>query len=505
MTVGMVWLVGAGPGDRGLITVAAAERLATAEVVVYDRLVDPALLKLAPPDAERISVGKEAGHHSLPQDEINALLVAKAREGKRVVRLKGGDPFVFGRGGEEAETLVAAGIPFAVVPGVSSAIAVPAYAGIPLTHRGVASSFAVVTGHEDPSKDESDVDWQKLATAVDTIVILMGGANLGDIVERLIAGGRDPSTPVAVIRWGTTSQQRTVHGTLADIAKRVAEAGLTPPVVTVVGQVTTLNQSLRWFDTRPLFGLRVLVTRAEGQATELSTALRELGADPIELPAIEIEPRPDRKRLRATLDRLDNGGYDWAVFTSANGVDVFFQFLTTDGKDARALGWSRVCAIGPGTAAALARHGIVADLLPERFIAEGIVEALGKQRIMGNRILWVRARGARRTLALGLMRLGAEVEELPLYRAVPPREVDAEAMRRLRDGEIDVVTFASPSAVRNLAKMLGGDTSMLAKARIACIGPVTARAARKLGLRVDIEAPEHTVAGLVSDLCRRQL
>jgi len=500
---GKVWLVGAGPGDPGLITMAGVACLAGAEVVVYDRLVDRRLLDLAPPEAERISVGKAASSHSLAQEEINDLLVAKARGGKTVVRLKGGDPYVFGRGGEEAEALVAAGIPFEVVPGVTSAVAVPAYAGIPVTHRRMASSFAVVTGHEDPTKGESSIDWEHLAKGVDTLVFLMGGANLGGIARRLVECGRTPDTPTAVVRWGTTPHQQTVTGTLADIADRVAKAGLTPPVVTVVGEVAALRDKLRWYDNRPLFGKRILVTRAEKQAGELSQALAELGAEPVELPAIEIRPRVDGKALRFALDRLDAAEYDWLVFTSANGVDVFFGHLCQQGRDARALGRARVCAIGPGTAEMLACFGIVADLLPERFVAEGVVDALSKQDIMGKRVLWLRARGARRTLALGLARLGAQVDELPLYTAAAPKDANAEALARLRAGEIDVVTFASSSAVRNLAKLLGDDVSALEKPLIACIGPVTARAARKLGLRVDVEASEHTVDGLVQALRER--
>jgi uroporphyrinogen III methyltransferase/synthase len=497
---GIVSLVGAGPGDPGLITVAGVERLARADVVVYDRLADERLLKLAPPDAELISVGKAPGGHTMPQEEINALLVARAREGKRVVRLKGGDPFVFGRGGEEAETLVAAGIPFEVVPGVTSAVAAPAYAGIPVTHRRLASSFTVVTGHEDPAKAEGAVDWERVAKSADTLVILMGGANLGEIMRRLVDSGRAPDEPVAVVRWGTTPHQRAISGTIADIAARVAGAGLTPPFVTVVGRVVSLRETLAWFEKRPLFGKRVLVTRAKDQADELSQALAALGAEPVELSAIEIVPRVERKKLREALARLDADEYDWLIFTSANGVDIFFDCLREAGRDARLLGRSQVCAIGPGTAEALRRQGIVADLVPERFIAEGVVEALAQRDIMGKRVLWLRARGARRTLALGLTRLGARVEELPLYRAEAPREVDGEALRRLRDGEIDVVTFASPSAVRNLARMLSGDLSALEKPRIATIGPVTSRAVRRLGLRVSAQAREHTIEGLAHAL-----
>ena len=500
---GTVWLVGAGPGDPGLITVAGVDVLSRAEVVVYDRLVSRRLVDLAPPKAERIFVGKhsaEGGGSGYSQRQINDLLVARAREGKRVVRLKGGDPFVFGRGGEEAEALVAAGIPFEIVPGVSSAIAAPAYAGIPLTHRRISSSFTVVTGHEDPDKPGSAIDWERIAKGADTLVILMGGANLGEIMKRLAECGRAPDEPVAVVRWGTTPDQRVVAGSIADVAIRVAEAGLTPPLVTVVGPVVRLRDTLRWFDNRPLFGKRVLVTRAAEQAGVLSHALAEAGAEPIELPAIEIVPRIDKKALRQALDRLDAAEYDWLVFSSANGVDIFFDELRRGKKDARALGRARVCAIGPATAITLARHGVHADLVPERFLAEGVVEALAAQDMTAKRVLWPCARGARRTLVVGLERLGANVDELPLYSAAVPKEVDAEAMSRLRAGEVDIVTFASSSAVRNLLKMLGGDTSPLETPLIACIGPVTAATARRLGLRVDVEAPKHTIEGLMRAL-----
>jgi len=502
---GKVWLVGAGPGDPGLVTTDALEAVVRSDVLIYDRLVPRRLIKLALPETERIFVGKDPtqqGGSGFSQQEINDLLIAKAREGKRVVRLKGGDPFVFGRGGEEAEALVAAGIPFEVVSGVSSALAAPAYAGIPVTHRRLASSFTVVTGHEDPDKPESAVDWQRIAKSADTLVILMGGANLGDIMELLVEGGRAPDEPVAVIRWGTTPAQQVVVGTVGDVAERVAEAELTPPLVTVVGPVVGLREKLRWFDNRPLFGKRVVVTRAREQAFAMTHALTKAGAEPIELPAIEIVPRVDRKALRQALDRLGAAEYDWLVFSSANGVDIFFDRLRRQTKDARALGRARVCAIGPVTAAALARHGVIADVVPERFIAEGMVEALSERDMMGKRLLWPRARGGRRTPVVALERLGAQVDELPLYSAAVPKQVDAEAMARLRAGEVDIVTFASPSAVRNLLKMLG-DASLLEKPLIACIGPVTARAARRAGLRVDVEASEHTVEGLLAALSSR--
>jgi uroporphyrinogen III methyltransferase/synthase len=500
---GKVWLVGAGPGDPSLMTVAGVAALAEAEVVVYDRLVSAQLLELAPSSAERIFVGKEASAHALGQEEINALLVEKARQGRRVVRLKGGDPFVFGRGGEEAEALAAAGVPFEVVPGVTSAVAVPAYAGIPITHRGLASSFAVITGHEDPTKAETAIDWSKLATGVDTLVFLMGAATLPQIVEKLVEHGRAAATPVAVIRWGTTPAQEVVTGTLADIARRVKEARLEPPAVAVVGEVVRLRETLRWFDSpqaKPLFGKRVLVTRTRQQASALSRLLSQQGAEPIELPTLELVPRHDPRRLARALSALTSGRYQWVVFTSANGVDIFFQRLREAGRDARAFAGARVCAIGPGTAATLATHGLRADLVPEEFVAESVVEALARQKVAKNRILLPRAEGARRELVRGLRALGARVDELPLYVAAPPGAPEPEALRRLRAGEVDVVTLASSSAVRNLLKLLGGDTAPLKGPLIACIGPVTARTAREAGLEVGVESKEHTIPGLVAAL-----
>lgn len=497
---GKVWLVGAGPGDPGLLTLAGAACLSRAEVVVYDRLVHPRLLDLAPAGAERIYVGKQAGGHTLTQDEINALLVARAREGKRVVRLKGGDPYVFGRGGEEAMALAAAGVPFDVVPGVTSAVAAPAYAGIPVTHRGLASSVAVVTGHEDAAKEESSIDWARLATGMDTLVLLMGLANLPDIAEQLVRHGRPPETPAAVIEWGTLPRQRTVSGTLEDIARRAAEAGLQPPAVTVVGEVARLRETLRWFDNRPLFGKRVLVTRTRRQASALSQALAEAGAEPIELPAIEIEPRADPASVQAARDALRAGAYAWAVFTSANGVELFFGHLRERGLDARAFGSALVVAIGPGTAEALASEGITADVVPENFVTEGLLRALVEHELTGRRVLVPRAEGARRELIEGLESLGARVDELTLYRSAVPREPDAEGLRRLRAGEVDIVTFASSSAVRNLVEILGGDLETLRGPLIACIGPITAKTAEEVDLTVGLVSEEHTIAGLVAAL-----
>ncbi|HLB28743.1 MAG TPA: uroporphyrinogen-III C-methyltransferase [Dehalococcoidia bacterium] len=498
MKAGTVYLVGAGPGDPGLITVEGLRLLQEADLVVYDRLVAPSLLAHCRPEAELIYVGKAGGDHTLPQDEINALLVARAREGKRVVRLKGGDPFVFGRGGEEAEVLTGAGIPFVVVPGVTAAVAAAAYAGIPVTHRRYASSFAVITGHEDAAKETSSIAWSSLA-AIDTLVILMGTRSLPDVAERLLAGGRPPSTPVAVVHWGTTPRQRTVVGTLADIAGQVQS--LPPPTVVVIGEVVRLRETLNWFENRPLFGKRVLVTRARHQASVLARLLADEGAEVIELPALEIRPTVDEERLAQAIRCLAGGEYSWAVFTSANAVEVFFAHLRQVGYDARAFGGARVCAIGPATAQALEERGIHADAVPEEYIAEGVVAALAGQVASGQRVLVPRAEGARQELVDGLAALGARVDEMTLYRAEVPEEALAEALARLRGGEVDIVTFTSSSTVRNLVQLLGGDVESLRQSVIACIGPVTAQTAEELlGRKPDLVAREHTMPGLVRAL-----
>ena len=393
---GSVSLVGAGPGDPGLITVAGRERLRRADVVVYDRLAHPALVAEAPADAERIYVGKASADHAVPQDEIGRLLVDRARAGKRVVRLKGGDPFVFGRGGEEADDLVAAGVEFDVVPGITSAIAVPAYAGIPITHRDAASSFAVVTGHEAPGKPASRIDWAALATGVDTLVFLMGRRALAEIAAQLIAEGRDPATPAAAIEWGTTPRQRTVAAPLSELADAAEAAALSPPTVIVVGDVVALRERLRWYDDRPLFGKRVLVTRTRAQAGKLSSALWDAGAEPIEFPAIEIVPR-DPAPAVAAATRLAAGDYDWAVFTSANGVDAFWRAVEAAGLDARAFGGVRLAAIGPATVDALAAHGLRTDVVPGSLRRRGAGRGAGAGGRGGRPRLAASGRRARAT------------------------------------------------------------------------------------------------------------
>jgi uroporphyrinogen III methyltransferase/synthase len=482
-----VYLVGAGPGDPGLLTVRAAEVLARADVVVYDRLSVEALLDLAPLDAKRISVGKAPGQVTLAQQDISALLVAEAAEHATVVRLKGGDPFVFARGGEEAAALIAAGIDFEIVPGITSALAVPAYAGIPVTLRHSSTSFTVVTGHEDPSVgEEGSVDWQAVARVGGTIVILMGVARIAAIARELLAGGLSPDTPAAAVRWGTRPEQTTVRATLGTIA----DQPLAAPSVIVVGEVAAVD--LAWFERRPLFGRRVVVTRTRQQASQLSAALQRAGADPIEVPVIEIAPPvDDGAALAAAVARL--GAYDWVVLTSPNGAQRLLAAVAAAGLDARAFGSARVAAIGPGTARVLAGGGIVADLVPERFVAESLLDALGPPTGRG-RILLARAAVARDVLPDGLRERGWAVDVVDAYRTVPaPITVE----QRAAVAAADVITFTSSSTVERTLEALGADALPPV---IACIGPVTSATARQHGLRVDVEASVHTIDGLVAAL-----
>ena len=479
-----VYLVGAGPGDPGLLTRRGAELLARADVVVYDRLAPRALLELAPANAERVDVGKAPGDVAMGQDAINALLVDRGARGLEVVRLKGGDPFVFGRGAEEAEALRDAGVTFEVVPGITSAIAAAAYAGIPVTHRGLSTHFTVVTGHEDPAKGAIDTDWDALARAGGTLVILMGAGRIEELARRLVAGGRSPETAVAAVQWGTRPEQRTVRATLGTIA----DAGVQPPSAIVVGPVAGID--LAWFEARPLFGRTVVVTRAREQASELRARLERLGATVVELPTIAIEA------IDFDLPPLDE--YAWLVFTSANGVDAFFdRGLVRAGLDARALGRVRVAAIGPGTAAALGRRGIRADLLPERFVAESLLEAFPDPGAPGERVLLARAEQARDVLPEGLGDRGYVIDVLPVYRtlAVVPDPAD---LALVRDGSVDVITFTSSSTVARFCDAVG----LLAEPLplIASIGPVTSATARERGLRVDVEADPHTIDALVESV-----
>src|SRR5215216_107482 len=495
----MIYLVGSGPGDPGLFAVKGVRCMEEADAVVYDRLAPDALLGYARPEAEKIYVGKKPGNPTMSQEEINDVLVDLGRVGKTVVRLKGGDPYIFGRGGEEALALLQAGLPFEVVPGVTSGVAAPAYAGIPVTHRQVSTSVAFVTGHEDPTKGRTDVDWDKLANGADTLVLYMGVGRLAEISSGLISAGRTPDTPVACVRWGTIPEQRTVTGTLEDIADRVAEAGLKPPAIIVVGDVVALRESgLDWYERRPLFGRRVVVTRARAQAGELSAELERLGAEVYEFPTIEISPPQDFGPLDAAIRELDS--FDWLVFTSVNGVEAFAERLRHHGLDLRAVPrGAKVAAIGPATAERIERAGLRVDVVPEEYRAEGLIEALDADQIAGERVLIPRAKVAREILPDRLREAGAEVVVPPAYESVPSSQGKEELSLRLRAGEIDCVTFTASSTVENFVGAFGAEEAarLLAETRVACIGPITADTARKRGLRVDAEAEQYTILGLV--------
>lgn len=496
---GKVYLVGAGPGDPGMITVKGLRCLEQAQVVVYDRLLDPSLLESTPESAERIFVGKERGRQALTQDEINSLLVEEAQSGKLVVRLKGGDPFVFGRGGEEALELARHHIPFEVVPGITSAVAAAAYAGIPITHRKVASCFTVVSGSEDPSKPESSIPWDVLARTGGTLVVLMGWAALTSIMETLQKEGMPTGTPVALVQWGTWSQQRTVTGTLENVVNKGQEAGLKPPVIAVIGPVVNLREQLRWFDTRPLFGKKVLITRSRTQASNLRTILDDLGAQTLELPSVEIAPLEDYTQVDQAVAHLDEFG--WVIFASTNGVEAVFDRLHAQGRDARAFGKTALGAIGPATAQALTRRGIIPDFTPVRSVSEEVVAELLDRDWKGVSVLLPGSDIGRDVLAQGLSDLGARVERVPAYRTITPQGVTEQARQILEQG-VDVITFTSSSTVRNLLDILDGDKRCLDSSFIACIGPVTARTAEELGIRVDLVAEDHTVEGLVDSLVR---
>ncbi len=495
MSKGKVYLVGAGPGDPGLLTLKAAECLSGADVVIYDQLVDQHVLAFAPPQAEFIYAGKSGAKHALEQDQINALLVQKARRSNIVVRLKGGDPLVLGRGGEEADTLRKARIPFEIVPGVTSAVAVPAYAGIPVTHRGVASSFAVITGHEDPSKQQSSLNWDKLATGIDTLVFLMGMNNLKYITSQLIKHGRKPGTPVAVIRDGTLPSQTTVTGTLDDIAAKVKKQGLGPPAVIVVGDVVKLRDRLRWYDQQPLFGRRVLITRPALQAEGMELMLRERGAVPVLHPVIDIKPAISYRKLDKAIKNIIH--YDWLIFTSVNGVDAFFYRMDQLGKDARWLANIKTGVIGPATNRALEERGIRSDFMPVVFTSTGLLAAIRRNRIKNKKVLLPRANIADKELSDGLKELGASVDKVTVYRTVAARASQSKRRELLLAGRIDVVTFTSASTVTGLLRGMNKEDIASIKAKIACIGPKTAQTAVSAGLKADIIAAESTTESLV--------
>ena len=497
---GKVYLVGAGPGDPGLITLRGKYLLEHAEVVVYDYLANPKLLNYVPKKAQLIYAGKKGGGlHAFTQDAINKLLVEHAKAGKMVVRLKGGDPFIFGRGAEEIQELVAEGINFEVVPGVTSATAAATYAGIPITHRDYTASVAFVTGHEDPKKKLSNISWDKLATGVGTIVIYMGIKTLPTITRKLIHYGRSPETPVAVVRWASTPQQRSVVGTLATICDVVEEADIKPPALVIVGEVVKLRESIDWFEKRALFGRRIVVTRTREQASELVAQLEEEGAECLEYPTIHIEPVDDYTVPDQAIHGM--GDYQWVLFTSLNAVTYFFRRLALLGLDSRQLAGPKIAAVGKATAEKLLGYGIKADLIPEKFTGEGLAEALVQSQVAGSRILLPRALKAADLLPETLIDAGATVTVAPVYRTVPPQGRKEELREQLESREVDLVTFTSSSTVTNFLAMLEARDQeelhrLLDGVTIAAIGPVTAATLAEHGLRVDIQPSRYTIADM---------
>ncbi|HVJ18840.1 MAG TPA: uroporphyrinogen-III C-methyltransferase [Polyangiaceae bacterium] len=497
MTAGKVWLIGAGPGEPGLITVRGLELLSQADVVLHDALAHPALLDVCA-QAERRNVGKRFGEPSSKQEEINSQLIELARQGKRVVRLKGGDPLMFARGSEEALALARAGIEFEIVPGVSSPVAATAYAGISLTHRELSSSVTFITGSDRVGKEWSPEAWRKLATATDTICILMGMWRLEPITRAIIEGGRDPETPAAVIQWGARPAQRVVTATLATLAERVRAEQLTNPAIIVVGDVVRLREELRWYDVRPLFGKRMLLPRALEQSRATAQAVRERGAEPVIAPAIAIDDPPDVARFEAALGALAD--YDWVLFTSANGVERAFAGLARLGRDARAFGKALIGAIGPKTAEALVHHGIKADLVANEYVGEELARAVIERG--ARRVLVLRALKAREALPDALRQAGSEVDVVAAYQTVPSPEAASGRLRALVEaGEVDVALFTSSSTVENLCDALGaGAADVLKKVTVASIGPITTKTALERGLRVDVTATTYTVAGVLDAL-----
>ncbi|MGE4556354.1 MAG: uroporphyrinogen-III C-methyltransferase [Desulfovibrionaceae bacterium] len=491
-----VYLIGAGPGDPKLITVRGLECIREADVVVYDYLANPELLKHARADAERLYVGKKGGDHTLSQDKINELIILKAREGKSVARLKGGDPYIFGRGGEEAEELVAAGVPFEIVPGVTSGAAGPAYAGIPVTHRDHTTSVAFITGHEDPTKEASGHNWEVYAKSTSTLVFYMGVKNLPMIAENLINNGRDPETPAAIIRWGTTCRQRSLVSTLAKLPAEAERLGYTAPSIIVVGGVCCLASKLGWFEKRPLLGKGVVVTRAREQASDMVRLLSDLGACVYEFPTIQVVPLDDESPLEQAVLALAD--YDWLIFTSVNGVKYFWAKLGEVGLDTRILGGMSVAAIGPATAEALRERGVRADFIPPKYVAEEVVAGLLEKGVAGKRVMIPRALEAREVLPEKLREAGAAVDVVPAYETTLAHEDPASILEALREGAIHCVTFTSSSTVRNFFQLVPQAELERARdnVRLACIGPITSKTLASYGFTPDIEPEDYTVPAL---------
>ena len=498
----IVYLVGSGPGDPGLITVKGLECIKKADVIVYDYLVNSVLLRNARKDVELIYVGKKGNQHTMEQDDINQLLVDKANENKIVTRLKGGDPYVFGRGGEEAIVLRENNILFEVVPGITAAIASPNYAGIPVTHRTCTSTFGLITGHEDPTKDQSDVDWEKLSTGLGTLTFYMGIKNLPNIVNQLVKHGRSADTPVAVIRWGTTTHQETVTGTLSTIVEIAKD--IKPPAITIVGEVVNLRDQLNWFESRPLFGKTIIVTRSRDQASVFSDQLIELGANVLEYPTINITDPDDFGPLDRELENL--GSTDWLIFTSVNGVDAFFNRIFELGRDVRDLTGVKICSIGPSTTERIKGFHVSIDCQPPKYVAESVVEALKKvEEIKGKRFLMPRTDIARSYIPQELEKLGAEVSDIVAYKTVLATDGDNIVLDKLKDGEVDIVTFTSASTVKNFVKIIGEDnlSSFKDNVQFASIGPITNESAEEMNIEISIKAEEYTIPGLVQAIVEK--
>ena len=496
MKRGICYIVGAGPGDPGLLTLKGRDCLSIADVVVYDYLANPELLAHAPDSAERIYAGKKAGDHAMKQSDTNALLVDRVKAGQTVVRLKGGDPFLFGRGGEEAEALSSAGCAFEIVPGISSALAGPACAGIPVTHRAHNAALTIFTGHEDPTKGAETIDYNAIAAMPGTKVMLMGIERLAAHCSALVAAGMNAETPVCLVRRASTPRQECLEGTLADIAAKAAAANFRAPAVVVIGAVVSLRSSLAWFDNKPLFGVRVAVTRTRRQAGELLAGLRALGADAYEMPTIRIEPPSDKRAFYEAVAHAHS--YDWLIFTSPNGVDAFFRAFYEIYNDARSIGGVRIAAIGPATAARVRSNHLAVDLQPEKYVAEAILEALKKETTIENAtFLLPRAEGAREMLAQELTRAGGIVDEAVAYRTVPETGDPAGGVARFREEGADIITFTSSSTAENFAAL---KLPMPDNLRTASIGPVTSQTLRKLGLPVHMEASTHDILGLLETI-----
>lgn len=505
--VGKVYLVGAGPGDAKLITVKGLECIRSSDVIVYDRLASPRLLRELKPGADKIYVGKLTDRHTMKQEDINQLLVDLALTGKTVCRLKGGDPTIFGRVGEEAGLLRKNSVPYEIVPGITSAIAVPAYAGIPVTHRELASSVSIITGHESPDKLDRSIQWDKVTHATGTLVFLMGVAKVGYISRQLISHGKSPDTPVALVRWGTHPEQETLVGTLSNIEQKVIEANFQPPAVIVVGEVVNQREQMKWAEFMPLFGKRILVTRAREQASDLVRKIDHLGGEPYEYPVIETQ-FPEEQYIESELVTVFSklSQFDWVFFTSVNGVEYFFRHLRALGHDIRELHQARVAAVGPATKEALLNYGIVSEELPERFQAEGLVELLGSQLQSGQRVLLPRGDLGRKWLPETLAGQGLDVTDAIMYRTVPSADEDGEIIQLLEEGRIHAITFTSSSTVNNLLMILrnrglADPVQALKGIAVACIGPLTAQTAEAAGLEVTMLAKEATIDSLVESLC----